>query len=121
MSNTESSRPTADAKAESTPNLRVLLALVIFMGILIVAGLVVVGVTIAVRLSGMDDDETPAAKGGFEIADIPVPAGCEILETQADEDRLIVRLGLGGRCNQLIVIDLRSGAVTGRLNFVPTP
>jgi hypothetical protein len=116
MSNTESLHP----KAESRTNLRVLLALVIFMGILIVAGIVVVGVTIANRLSSMGADERPGA-GGFDAADIPIPAGCEIVETRPDGNRLVLRLGSGGRCNQLIVIDLRSGAVTGRLNFVPTP
>lgn len=116
MSNTESPRP----KSESTPNLRALLAIVIFMGILIIAGLVVVGVTIANRLSNMGEEERRAA-GGFQPADIPIPAGCEIVETQTEEDRLIVRLGVGGRCNQVLVIDVRSGTVAGRLNFVPTP
>jgi len=52
---------------------------------------------------------------------VPVPAGCSIVETRPDGNRLVVRLGSGGRCDQLLVIDLRSGAVTGRLNFVPSP
>lgn len=116
MSNTESPQP----KAESRSNLRALLALVIFMGILIVAGIVVVGFTIAIRLSNMGAEDRPAAVG-FGEADVPVPAGCEVMEARPDGNRLILRLGSGGRCNQLIVIDLRSGAVTGRLNFVPTP
>jgi len=116
MSNPESPHP----KAESRTNLRVLLALVIFMGVLIVAGIVVVGFTIANRLSNMGAEDEPAA-GGFGAADIPIPAGCEVVEARPDGNRLILRLGSGGRCNQAIVIDLRSGAVTGRLNFVPTP
>jgi len=118
MSNTESPRP----KAESSSNLRALLAVVIFMGILIVAGMVVVGVTIAVRLSNLGDGEKPAATlGGFGEAAVPIPAGCAIVESRPDGNRLIVRLGSGGRCDQVLVIDLRSGAVTGRLNFVPSP
>jgi hypothetical protein len=115
MSNSDPLRP----KAESTPNLRVLLAVVIFMGILIVVGMVVVGVTIANRLGSMGEDKGSAVHG-FQAADIPIPAGCEILETRSDENRLIVRLGSGGRCNQVVIVDLESGAVAGRLNFVPT-
>jgi hypothetical protein len=118
MSNTESPRP----KAESPPNLRALLAVVIFMGIVIVAGMVVVGVTIAVRLGSLGEGDKPAATAsGFGEAVVPIPAGCAIVETRPDGNRLIVRLGSGGRCDQLLVIDLRSGAVTGRLNFVPSP
>src|SRR5262245_9005081 len=115
MPNSDSRPP----KAEATPNLRALLAVVIFMGILIVLGMVVVGVTIANRLGQMGEDDAPAA-GGFGAANIPIPAGCEILETRSDENRLIVRLGSGGRCNQVVIVDLESGAVAGRLNFVPT-
>jgi hypothetical protein len=118
MSNTESPRP----KAESQSNLRALLALVIFMGILIVAGMVVVGVTIANRLGSLGGGEKPAvAAGGFGDASVPIPAGCSIVESRPHGNRLIVRLGSGGRCDQVLVIDLRSGAVTGRLNFVPSP
>jgi len=118
MSNPEVPRP----KTESTPKLRALLALVIFMGVLIVAGMVVVGVTIANRLGKLDADDKPAAAaGGFGEATVPVPAGCAIVETRPEGNRLIVRLGSGGRCDQVLVIDLRSGAVTGRLNFVPSP
>lgn len=118
MSNTESPRP----KAEYPSNLRALLAVVIFMGILIVVGMVVVGVTIAIRLGSLGEGEKPAAAaGGFGEASVPIPAGCAIVESRPDGNRLIVRLGSGGRCDQVLVIDLRSGAVTGRLNFVPSP
>jgi len=118
MSNTESPRP----KAESRSNLRALLAVVIFMGILIVAGMVVVGVTIAIRLGNLGEGDKPtAAAGGFGEAAVPIPAGCAIVESRPEGNRLIVRLGSGGRCDQVLVIDLRSGAVTGRLNFVPSP
>lgn len=118
MSNIESPRP----KPGSRANLRALLALVIFMGIVIVAGMVVVGVTIANRLGSLGDGERAASSAaGFGEASVPIPAGCAIVETRPEGNRLIVRLGSGGRCDQLLVIDLRSGAVTGRLNFVPSP
>ena len=118
MSNSESPSP----KAESSSNLRALLAVVIFMGILIVVGMVVVGVTIANRLGSLGEGDKPAAvAGGFGEAAVPIPAGCAIVESRPEGNRLIVRLGSGGRCDQVLVIDLRSGAVTGRLNFVPSP
>jgi hypothetical protein len=106
------------AETEWTPKLRALLALVIFMGVLIFVGLIVVVVTVANRLSSAGE-ERPAA-GGFGTADIPIPAGCEVLETRSDGDRLVLRLGRGGRCNQVVIVDLKTGAVAGRLNFIPT-
>jgi hypothetical protein len=105
----------------SSPNLRVLVALVIFMGVLIVAGVIVVVVTIVNRLGAPDAADNAAAVGGFAAADVPIPAGCEVVEARADGNRLVLRLGTGARCQQALVVDLATGKVVGRLNFVPAP
>jgi hypothetical protein len=97
-----------------------LLALVIIMGVLIVVGLVVVVVTIANRMGG-PPAEVVAGPGApaFGTADLPVPAGCQVIETAATDDRLILRLGSGDRCNQLLILDLATGKHLGTVRLAP--
>jgi hypothetical protein len=90
--------------------MKALAALVIVMGVLIVIGLVVVAVTVTSRLRGN------AALGSIDLA---IPAGCQVVETVPATDRLILRLGTGERCNQIIIVDMASGKLLGRLNLVP--
>ena len=95
-----------------------LLALVIVMGVLIVAGLIVVVVTIAMRLSGWGADAA-SARAGFETLNLPVPPGCQVMEMVAADDRLILRLGSGERCNQIMVVDTASGRHLGTVRLGP--
>ncbi|MGE0118276.1 MAG: hypothetical protein AB7S71_03410 [Dongiaceae bacterium] len=106
------------ASESNTRNMKGLLALVIIMGVLIVAGLIVVVVTIAMRLSGSGTEAT-AARPGFETLDLPVPAGCQVMEMVAADDRLILRLGSGERCNQIIVVDAVNGQNLGTVRLMP--
>lgn len=101
-----------------TGGMKGLLALVIVMGVLIVAGLVIVVATIVNRMS------EPAQANGkavtaFDPVDVTVPAGCQVVETVTATDRLILRLGTGERCSQLIVIDLATGRQLGTVRLVP--
>jgi hypothetical protein len=102
-----------------TRNMKGLLALVIIMGVLIVIGSVVVVVTIANRMSGSKDDVAESKAVVFGTADLPVPAGCQVIETVATDDRLILRLGSGERCNQLLIVDLASGRHLGTVRLTP--
>jgi hypothetical protein len=102
----------------NTRNMKRLLALVIIMGVMIVAGLVVVVVTIAMRLSG-SGTEAAATTAGFGTLDLPVPAGCQVMEMVAADDRLILRLGSGERCNQIIVVDAANGRNLGTVRLMP--
>jgi len=95
-----------------------LLALVIIMGALIVAGLIVVVVTIAMRLSGSGSEAAPT-RAGFETLDLPIPAGCQVMEMVAADDRLILRLGSGERCNQILAVDTATGRHLGTVRLVP--
>jgi len=99
-------------------NMKPLVALVIIMGVLIVAGLIVVVVTIAGRLSS-GKQGTPATEASFGTVDLPVPAGCRIEETSTGDGRLILRLGDGDRCNQVLVVDLATGRLIGTLRVAP--
>lgn len=105
------------AKAD-TRNMKLLVALVIIMGVLIVAGIVVIVVTIANRMGG---GETAASRAApeFATAELPVPAGCQVMETTTADDRLILRLGSGERCNQVLIVDMTTGRLLGTLRLVP--
>src|SRR5882672_4452765 len=101
-------------------NMKPLRALVIIMGVLIVAGIVVVIVTIANRLSGGGGEATTTrAVPGFATVDLPVPAGCQVMETTTADDRLVLRLGSGERCNQILIVDIATGRLLGTLRLVP--
>jgi hypothetical protein len=48
-----------------------------------------------------------------------VPAGCQVVETTTADDRLILRLGSGERCNQVLIVDMATGKLLGTLRLVP--
>jgi hypothetical protein len=107
------------AKAD-TRNMKVLVTFVIIMGVLIVVGLVVVVVTIASRLGGEGRTATSATPPAFGTVDLPVAAGCQVAEASAAGERLILRLGSGERCNQVLIVDLTTGRLLGNIRLVPT-
>jgi hypothetical protein len=95
------------------------MALVIIMGVLIVIGLIVVIATIAHRATGGQPVAAAAALPSFAVVDLPIPTGCEVQETTTAESRLILRLGTGERCNQVLIVDMASGKLLGTLRLVP--
>jgi hypothetical protein len=107
------------AAEADTRNMKPLVALVIIMGVLIVAGVVVVVVTIVNRMGAGGRTEDTRAAAAFATADLPVPAGCQVMETTTADDRLILRLGSGERCNQVLIVDMATGKLLGTLRLVP--
>ncbi len=94
-------------------------ALVIFMGLLIVAGL---GLVAYGMVNQVTDD--PGAAGGFDETKLPLPAGCRLAEARLDEGRLVLRAeGPPDRpdCQQVILLDPASGAEFGRVTVTPQP
>ncbi len=97
--------------------------LVIFMGLLILAGLglLVYGMVNQVsEVAGPGGPVAPGAPGGFDEVEISLPAGCSVVETLVDGDRLIVRTDgpdSNASCRKIIIIDLESGEVLGRVQF----
>ncbi len=92
---------------------------VIFMGLLIVAGLALVVYAMLTRVS-----EGPGAGAGFDETALALPAGCSLAEARAEAGRLIVRTeGPMGYdpCQQIIIIDLESGEVLGRVRVERGP
>ena len=89
--------------------MRALKALVISMGVLIVAGLIVVVVTIANRV----DSRKPVARqaGPPEAAaSLVIPAGAAILETALDAAQIAFRLRLAAGTTAIYIYARASGA-----------
>lgn len=91
--------------------MRWLMVLVVTMGVLIVAGVTTIGVTIVHRMSA-----APAVVHDAVVHDavLDEPAGTRIAGVSALPDRLALRL-VGGGADRVVVVDLRTGQVVGRV------
>ena len=95
--------------------MRALKALVIVMGVLIVAGTAVVIVTVAKRVSPSGRPaSTPVA------ASLTLPAGCSVAEMTTIGDRLALRLSGEGDCRQILLVDPATASITGHISLVPS-
>jgi hypothetical protein len=96
-------------------------ALVIIMGLLILAGL---GLLVYGVVGQVSKIAGPGAPSGFDETVVTLPVGCSVVETRVDGDRLVVRTDgpLGYEpCQKIIIIDLQSGEVVGRVSIVTQP
>jgi hypothetical protein len=88
---------------------------VIGMGFLIVAGL-------ALLFYGLSQGVGKLSGGGTPLGEVvvPVPEGCVIADSRIEQPYLVLRLdGLAERgCQQVVLVDLESGRVTGRVTAV---
>jgi len=110
--------------------MQALKALVIFMGVVIVIGVAVVGVTIYNRMNKLGETapaepaaaappvaEADTAPPAFGDIRVPLPEGCRVVEMVPAGDRLLLRLGSLPRCNRILVIDLATGARLGDIDL----
>jgi hypothetical protein len=104
-------------------------ALVIVMGILIAAGMTVVGYTIVKRASNpeaMSHTRAAAAEPTtvgqpYGPVALALPPGARILRTSTAGRRLIVELELAGGGERILVLELESGALLGTIDLKPQP
>ena len=90
----------------------------IILGVLIIAGLTIIGITIASRLHSMSQD-----LGKLVIPDtipLSVPQGSRIRAVDADEGLLFVLLDTPSG-DIVMIVELGSGRVIGRLELVNEP
>lgn len=87
--------------------MRALKVLVVLMGVLIVAGVVVVIVTITQRMA------PPTVAKALPAALLDEPPGTHIVQISAAGDRLSLLLQ-GGGPDRVVVLDLRQGSIAGR-------
>ena len=96
-----------------TMNIQVLKFIVIAMGLLIVAGVTILGVTIANRIAARGD----AAQAPTEQFALSLPDGARIVETTLGDDRLALRLETPDGI-QILIVDLTTGALVSTVNIV---
>ncbi len=112
---------------ETTANLRLLKAVVIILGVAIVAVLAVIVVTIVQRAGELAAEREPAASpvtgeaapAAFGERNLVVPAGDRIIAMTATGDRLILRLDRPDGGEYLLVVDLKTGVRLGKIRLGP--
>ncbi|WP_291299031.1 DUF6476 family protein [Elioraea sp.] len=87
--------------------MRALKAAVIIMGVMIVAGTILLAVVVANRLSGRDGPAVQASLGQ--------PAGTRIVSLAGAGDRVAVHVTGGGLPDRILLLDPASGRVVGTL------
>ena len=111
--------------------MKALKSLVVFMGILIAIGVMVVGVTIYRRATAPATDQAvappavtpamPLANGtpraqpltGFGARELDLPAGSTIVSVQPLDSRVLVHARLPDGAARILLLDPASGAVAG--------
>ncbi|MGB1546972.1 MAG: DUF6476 family protein [Alphaproteobacteria bacterium] len=84
--------------------------LVIFLGVILLGGFVVLGVTIANRAGGQMGATKP-----FETARVALPEGAEIVETKTEGERLVLRLRLEDGEERILILSLKNGRLLGTI------
>jgi hypothetical protein len=92
--------------------------LVIVMGLLIVAGFVVVAAEIARRMSSASPPGSPAASNAF-AQHIALPSGAQVVSVGTAGDRIAVHVRAVDGRSTLYIVDPRNGALLGTVDFPP--
>ena len=93
--------------------------LVIVMGLLIVAGFIVIAAEIARRMSTPNAGRSPAPASGVFSERIALPSGARVVSMNAVGDRLVVHVETQGGPASAYVVDPRNGALVGTIEFPP--
>jgi hypothetical protein len=101
--------------------MRALVALTIFMGVLIVAGLAVIIVTIVHRVSAPKPEmaAVTAAAGAPGHATVALPPGAGVLNMTGVGDKLVLHIATPQGGDELITLDPATGAVIETIDLVP--
>ena len=93
--------------------MQVLKIAVVGMGILIVLGLGLVAYGLVSRVSKIE-----AGAPQLDNLSLDLPAGCTIADAEGHEEHLIIRVeGPEERgCQQVVVVDMATGAILGRVH-----
>lgn len=99
--------------------MRALKVLVVVMGVLLIAGVAVVIVTIMSRLT---QKATPAAPvtahlASFGNTTVVLPPDSLVMEVQGAGDRILLRLDLKDGTEMLLVLDAATGTELGRIKL----
>jgi hypothetical protein len=92
--------------------------LVVVMGVMLVAGVAILIVVIAGRVS---QKPAPASAQPFAAAPIDIPAGSRIEAMSTGPDRVVLDVVLADGNRQLLVIDLATGRRIGTIPLRTAP
>ncbi len=94
--------------------------LVIFLGVVLLAGLVLLGVLIAKRSpSTPGGDRGTATTGAFGPLTHALPQGARVAESEIQGDRLVLRLTLKDGATRILILSLKDGALLGTIALSP--
>jgi hypothetical protein len=103
--------------------MRSLKVLVIVMGVLLVAGVIALGVAVRYRLNHPRQAPAPAAAigpaGAPSAMTLDLPQGARVVGAEASGDRLVVRVELAGGSEELIIVNLVTGAPIATVTLRP--
>ena len=90
--------------------------LVVVMGVLIVAGVAVLGTALVSRMSG---GSMGSGSGGPVEVKLTEPAGSHITAASLAPDRMAITVVGGGAEDRVVLVDTKAGRVLGRVRLVP--
>lgn len=98
--------------------------LVVVMGLLIVVGFIVVAAEIARRMSSASTSGSPAGSTRTATAAsfaerITLPSGAQVVSVDAAADRIVVHVRSAEGRSTLYIVDPRTGALLGTVDFPP--
>jgi Family of unknown function (DUF6476) len=103
--------------------MKALKLIVIVMGVMLVAGIVVIVATIAMRLghraAPVEVTAVMAPNGEHRLVELP--ASAQVVSVQSEGDRITVRLKLPDESEELILLDWKTGARLGTIDLKPAP
>lgn len=92
---------------------------IIFMGVLIIAGIGLLIYGLTTKVGGTKSRPTAAANFGVSQAQLPV--GGRVVETDMDSGRLAVRIELPNGAQSLMLFDTATGAHVGTIDLKAAP
>ena len=99
---------------------RWLVAAVIVMGLLLVAGTYIVGTEVSRRMSGAKPAAPPVADAAQPFRQkIELPAGAQVISMTTVGDRLVVQVETQSGLSSAYIVDPRTGALLGTIEFPP--
>ncbi|MBS0223937.1 MAG: hypothetical protein JSR91_24685 [Proteobacteria bacterium] len=111
--------PPASARSSQAYAPLWLKVLVVVLGLLIIAGFIVIAAEIARRISTSNTSHSPA--GATFTQRIALPSGAQVLSMNAVGDRLVVHVEDQNGLSTAYVVDPRTGALLGTIAFPPGP
>ena len=107
--------------------MRSLKVLVVVMGVLLVAGIIALGFAVQYRTNHPREPQPvtgPAGIGPAGAANattLDLPQGAKVVGAEASGDRLVVRVDLSTGGEELIIVNLATGAPVATVTLRPKP